>query len=112
MGLRKAFTLVELIVVVCVIGILLTICIQRYVVVTGHSKMAAFEANHRTAAAAMSMYAADNNGQWPQTVASLSPYLQGAGLSGMDGDPEGSSYSLSGGVLISKFNGTTLTFEP
>jgi prepilin-type N-terminal cleavage/methylation domain-containing protein len=105
---RKGFTLVELLVVVAIIGILITIAVPRFMSMTGSSKKAALQANHRIIISAVTMYMAEHNGGFPTADSQLTPYLPPSatsglsGLAALQGNPEGSTYALTIGTRTLK----------
>ncbi len=77
---RRAFTLIELMVVVVIIGILAAIAIPRYRDITLKANAAAIVADTRVIVHAAQLYLADNghypqDGWWGEVPPDLAPYL-------------------------------------
>lgn len=67
---RKAFTLIELIVVIVILGILATVAGLAYVDVTRTYKESVAESNLRVVKSAIQIYRADHNGDYPDKLLS------------------------------------------
>lgn len=63
---RRGFTLIELMVVICLIGILASILVPNYSRARAQTQLTACTVNLQRLYAAVTMYANDNGGQWPQ----------------------------------------------
>jgi len=64
---KKGFTLIELMIVVAIIGILAAIAIPNMVYTKKKAKLSACKSNLKNIAAALDMYAGDNNDTYPTT---------------------------------------------
>lgn len=62
---RRGFSLIELMIVVCVIGILLSILLPSFARARSQAKLSACCGNLKTLYTGVLMYATDNNGQFP-----------------------------------------------
>lgn len=131
---RKGFTLAELVVVVTILGILMVIAISRFSTVSDSANERAFQANHKLAASAITMYMADNAGAKPaasdsstadgtETNDSLGKYISAStegdvGMKALNDKPKGAKYVWDGTELVSTYTkpgGTdtkTLKFKP
>lgn len=119
---RKGFTLAELVVVVTIIGILMFIAISRFSSISDTANRRAFEANHKIACSAITMYMADNAGKMPANDADINAYISltdsaaSASTSGLkiNGMPVGATYTWNAAdkKLVSTYDGKTLTYEP
>jgi type IV pilus assembly protein PilA len=85
---KKGFTLVELMVVVAIIGILVAIAVPIYNASQDRAKANACKANLRTINGAISMYQANNDGDYPDDIDELvsENYLQSTPTCPEDGD--------------------------
>jgi len=63
--LQKAFTLIELMIVIAIIAILAAILIPNFLHARSESQTAACEGNEKQIATALEEYAVDNSGQYP-----------------------------------------------
>jgi len=63
--LQRAFTLIELMIVIAIIAILAAILIPNFLHARAESQTAACESNEKQIATAMEEYAVDNNGAYP-----------------------------------------------
>ncbi len=75
--LKKAFTLIELLIVVAIIGILAAIAVPNFLNAQLKAKIAATVGNMRSIGTAIEMYAVDNgsypNTYWPETHTFINP---------------------------------------
>ena len=62
---RRAFTLIELLIVVAIIAILAAIAVPNFLEAQVRSKVSRVKADMRTVATALESYAIDNNGKYP-----------------------------------------------
>lgn len=110
---RRGFTLVELVIVVAIVAIIASIAVVKYADVTGSSKMAAFQSNHKSLTAAYNMHIMQNNSR-PTSINDLYVYIVNSGTPiNIDGNPEGAVYVLlADGTLQSTYNGEILTYLP
>ena len=115
---RKGFTLAELVVVVTIIGILMFIAISRFSSISDTANNRSFEANHKIAASAITMYMADHNGARPAATETFEAYISSStdgtqGIASLQGKPTGSTYTWDGTTLTSTYTGhDSLTFTP
>lgn len=65
---RRGFTLIELMIVVCIIGILASIMIPSFKHSRAQAQLSACSQNLKSLYTAVQMYAADNSGQYPVGV--------------------------------------------
>jgi prepilin-type N-terminal cleavage/methylation domain-containing protein len=68
---RRAFTLIELMIVIAIIAILAAILIPNFIHARSESQTAACEGNEKQIATAMEEYAVDNNGKYTSTLPAL-----------------------------------------
>ena len=68
---RRAFTLIELMIVIAIIAILAAILIPNFIHARAESQTAACEGNEKQIATAMEEYAVDNNGSYTTTLPAL-----------------------------------------
>ena len=68
---RKAFSLIEIIVVVLIIGILATVVSLQLFGYVGETKVTKAKSDIETLARALDLYKMDNNGQYPETLEEL-----------------------------------------
>ncbi len=68
---RRAFTLIELMIVIAIIAILAAILIPNFIHARAESQTAACEGNEKQIATAMEEYAVDNNGTYTATLPAL-----------------------------------------
>lgn len=114
---RKGFTLAELVVVVTILGILMVIAISRFSSISDSANKRAFQANHKIAASAITMYMADKAGAKPGSGEKFEDYISSStdgskGIDSLQGKPEGAAYAWDGTNLTSTYKGDTLTFTP
>jgi len=75
-GMRKGFTIIELMVVVVIIGILTAIAIPNFIKMVDKAKTASLIANMHTAQVAAELFASDRSMlEYPPNVNSLKPNL-------------------------------------
>ena len=93
---RKGFTLIKLIIVVAVIGILALLAVPKFADVTDGAKASVFESNCQAIVTGISMYQAQNSGDYPTTTAQIGEFISGGfPASGTDGDPAGANYTYT-----------------
>jgi prepilin-type N-terminal cleavage/methylation domain-containing protein len=68
---HRAFTLIELMIVIAIIAILAAILIPNFIHARAESQTAACEGNEKQIATAMEEYAVDNNGTYTATLPAL-----------------------------------------
>ena len=68
---QRAFTLIELMIVIAIIAILAAILIPNFIHARAESQTAACEGNEKQIATAMEEYAVDNNGTYTPTLPAL-----------------------------------------
>lgn len=100
----RAFTLIELMIVIAIIAILAAILIPNFLHARAESKTAACEGNEKEIATAMEEYAVDHNGTYPTTPNLISPYLNFTFV-----DPAGGNYSITLGTGSSPFGSYEIT---
>jgi len=103
MSYRKAFTLVELLVVVAILAILLLISVPNFLSSRGGAARSATAANHSIIVSAVAVYWQENL-TTPTHPCDLSPFLQrpicepcslcSGTVPGMNGNPPGSVYKM------------------
>ncbi|HKW45554.1 MAG TPA: type II secretion system protein [Candidatus Eremiobacteraceae bacterium] len=95
---RRAFTLVELMIVIAIISTLAAILIPSFLHARSESVSAACEANERQIATALEEYAVDNGGQYPPAGTINAATFGGAGNSYLGAAPtdpaDGLNYML------------------
>ncbi|MDO4793131.1 MAG: type II secretion system protein [Filifactor alocis] len=115
---RRGFTLAELVVVVTILGILMLIAVSRFSSITDSANERAFQANHKIAVSAITMYMADNSGAKPADATKLDNYIASPsdstkkGLAALTDNPKGSTYEWDGTKLTSTYNSKTLEYTP
>ena len=97
---KSGFTIVELLVVIVVIGILAAITIVSYTGITAKANTAKAQSNAQSAQQVIEVYAADNSGAYPATLAAISGY---SGTTKMPAD-----ITVSGGLAATSADGTTV----
>ena len=101
---QRAFTLIELMIVVAIIGVLAAILIPNFMHARAQAQSASCEGNLKMIATALEEYAVDHNGQYPSASGAVSVALfGGAGnpyVQNVPPDPAGGSY-----VYITPGNG-------
>jgi general secretion pathway protein G len=94
---NRAFTLIELMIVVAIIGILAAILIPNFLHARSEAASSACEGNLKQIATALEAYAVDNGGQYPPSTAPVDVNLFGGignpYLSAVPNDPAGGSYT-------------------
>jgi general secretion pathway protein G len=98
MIVRRAFTLIELMIVVAIISILAAILLPNFVHARAQANTSACEENLKLIATALEEYAVDNNGDYPASGPVAPALFGGDGNPYMDNtppDPAGGSYTLS-----------------
>jgi len=73
MILKKAFTLIELLIVVAIIAILAAIAVPNFLEAQMRAKIGRVKADQRTLAMALETYAVDSNGKYPPHVFPTAP---------------------------------------
>ena len=86
----RAFTLIELMIVIAIIAILAAILIPNFLHARAQSQTAACESNEKNIATAMEEYAVDHNGKYPANVQNVTPYLNFSLI-----DPAGGNYTIT-----------------
>ena len=109
MRIRKhdAFTLIELVIVVAIIGILALMIIPQFNTMTEEVKVSAFHSNCRTVLSGIAAYQAANSGKMPANVTELGSVINGGWDSLKGGDsayfPPGADYTYSEGVFAATY---------
>ena len=83
---NKAFTLIELMIAVVIIGVLAAIALPNFIGAQLRAKAVAVKANMRTTQIAAENYAIDSAGSYPAIGSDYRPYLPG-GSNSMGGSP-------------------------
>jgi prepilin-type N-terminal cleavage/methylation domain-containing protein len=73
--LQRAFTLIELMIVIAIIAILAAILIPNFLHARAESLTSACESNEQQIATALEEYAVDHNGAYPNMAGLTTPYL-------------------------------------
>ncbi|MEM6792233.1 MAG: prepilin-type N-terminal cleavage/methylation domain-containing protein [Myxococcota bacterium] len=84
----RAFSLIELIIVIVIIGALAAIAIPRVSAVTERARVNALRQDIATLTKAVEMYRAEHEGQYPTKAAQLTTPTDTDGNLGADGDPD------------------------
>ncbi len=105
---RKAFTLIELMVVIAIIGILSAIAVPKFISATGEAKAAKIQADLRTIGSAAELYYSQN-GVYPKSLTDLVSEADGKGfLRSVPEAPSPAVYTLgTSGEVTCVFNGKT-----
>ncbi|MEK6731701.1 MAG: prepilin-type N-terminal cleavage/methylation domain-containing protein [Pseudomonadota bacterium] len=92
---QRAFTLIELVIVLVILGILSSIVIPKYVDLSTSAKASAKKAMSGAVKSAFAISLAENSGSYP-TVTSLATYVQTgtAATTGIVVDIDGSPYTV------------------
>ena len=119
----KAFTLVEILIVVVILGILGAIVIPQFSDASGDAKRSALISNLATIRAQLELYKLQHNGSYPTdstTSGTLGPYLLSlpvnpytgtSTVNAADGTASGWYYSVSSGVATFRANDGDATNE-
>ena len=94
----KGFTLIELVIVVAIIGILTLMIIPQFNKITKEANEKVFIANCEAVTTAITVYEAENDGEFPD-ILSLNPYINGGFPASSDehgrgGKPKGAKYFI------------------
>lgn len=120
---RRAFTLIEMLVAVVILGILTAIAIPIFNGITDNANIKAFESNHAIIVSAINMYISAHNGEYPRTVADLTDNnylindsgadikLDGATADGYTNNPGGAKYKLEFSTTAGKGFKLTSTYK-
>ena len=76
---NKGFTLIELMIVVAIIGILAAVAMPRFADLVRKSSEGATKGSLGAIRSALSIYYADNEGRWPDTLAEMCAVLDDNG---------------------------------
>jgi prepilin-type N-terminal cleavage/methylation domain-containing protein len=121
----RAFTLIELMIVIAIIAILAAILIPNFMHARAEAQTYSCEGNLKQLATAMEEYAADNSGQYPPSIAALKAANSGVYLKAVPPDPSGGAYAITItatillvvvfkkgplGVLVGNFTGTLIAY--
>lgn len=109
---RKAFTMVELVIVVAIIGILALMILPQFNQVTDNAKLNIFQGNCHVVSYAIIVYQSEHDGNLPPDESALDPYLSGGWIS-LNGNPQGAVYQWSGTTFTASYtaeNGVIHTF--
>ncbi len=97
MRATRAFTLIELMIVIAIIGVLAAILIPNFLHARAESASSACEGNLKNIATALEEYAIDNGGQYPSGTQAVTPALFGGSpnnyLNATPVDPAGGAYT-------------------
>ena len=105
----RAFTLIELMIVIAIIAILAAILIPNFIHARAETQTAACEGNEKQIATAMEEYAVDNHGVYTTSLPTL--YLVAVPKDPVNGSPYGISISVpaAGSYQISDTGGHDIT---
>lgn len=93
---RPAFTLIELLIVVVIIGILAAIAIPKFANTKARANEAAMKSDLKNLATAVESYYTDNNNYYPSSVTDLgSGYRSSTGVTVVLGAATGSTWSAT-----------------
>ena len=92
---ERAFTLIELMIVIAIISILAAILIPNFLHARAESQTYSCEGNLKQLATAMEEYAADNTGTYPGSILALTTANAGVYLKAVPPDPSGGAYALT-----------------
>jgi len=85
---RKAFTLVEILIVVIILGILAAIVVPQFTEASGDAKISALSSDLQTVRSQLQLYKLQHGGAWPtDPVTQLTTQTDAAGAAGTDFGP-------------------------
>ena len=96
----RAFTLIELMIVIAIIAILAAILIPNFMHARAEAQTYSCEGNLKQLATAMEEYAADNSGQYPPSIAALKAANSGVYLKAVPPDPSGGAYAITNTAVL------------
>jgi len=70
---QEGFTLIELMIVILIIGILVGIAVPVFLAARGSAQQRTCQSNMKTIKSASNIYAASNDGRYPQAIGDLVP---------------------------------------
>lgn len=91
---RRAFTLIELVMALAILGVLSLAIIQQYRIVAGTASLRVFDTNCHAVASAISMYQSGHKGAYPKNTTELGEYING-GWSQLNDNPIGAVYQYN-----------------
>lgn len=109
----NAFTLIELVIVVAIIGILALMVIPRFSKATENAKVQIFNGNCKTILTGIGAWQAAHDGDMPADEKELGSLIDG-GWAGVTAGPTGASYNYENGIFEASYTdseGTTHSFR-